>query len=437
MKKKYVKSLIGIGVNAMNKTVSLISKNFKNLDPKSLQEYLHAGGYLGLEKALASTPAQVIQEVKKSGLQGRGGAAYPTGRKWEQAAAVEGPRKIVICNADEGEPGTFKDRYLLQYDPFKIIEGMTIAAYAVGATEGYIYIREEYKKLQDQMKIVIASALEGGFLGDNILGTGLCFHIKVVSGAGAYVCGENSTLIESIEGKSGRPRIKPPYIKEKGLFGLPTLVNNVETFSVIPVIFEIGAEEYSKYGTEFSKGTKLISLCGNIQYPGTYEIPFGLTLREIIYDIGGGIRDGKKLKFLQLGGASGAILPASKIDIPYTYEDFEGNGLTIGSGAILIADETNKVVDYMKSVQDFFLHESCGKCTPCREGNRQLSKIINRFVSGTASIEDFQTVERFARVMKYCSFCGLGQTAPSALLSAIQHFPDEFYQQIHKVRKIM
>ena len=421
----------------MNKTVRLISKNFHEINPESLDEYILAGGYNGLKKALSGTPADVISAIKKSGLQGRGGAAYPTGRKWDQAASVKGDRKIVICNADEGEPGTFKDRYLLEYDPFKIIEGITLGAYAVGAKEGYIYIREEYKKLQERMKRVIKKAMSSGYLGENILDSNFSFTLHVFSGAGAYVCGENSTLIESMEGKSGRPRMKPPYIKEVGLFGLPTLVNNVETFCATSVIMDLGPEAFTKYGTKESPGTKLISLCGNINKPGCYEIPFGTTLREIVYDYGGGIRDGKELKFLQLGGASGAILPSSKLDIPYTYEDFEENDLSIGSGAILVADETNKIVDYMKSVGDFFLHESCGKCTPCREGVRQLTKIVNRFVNGTASIEDFKTIERFANVMKYCAFCGLGQTAPTALLTAIKYFPDEFYKSIDKVRKVM
>ncbi|MFZ5969649.1 MAG: complex I 51 kDa subunit family protein [Bacillota bacterium] len=420
----------------MDNTVSFISKNFQKINPESLDDYVASGGFAPLRKALSWSSTEVIGEVKKSGIQGRGGAAYPTGKKWEQASQVPGSPKVVICNADEGEPGTFKDRYLLEYDPLKIVEGMTIAAYAVGATEGYIYIREEYKKLQERMRKMIQAAEEKGYLGKNILGSDLTFHIKVVSGAGAYVCGENSTLIESIEGKSGRPRIKPPYIKEKGLFGLPTLVNNVETFSVIPVIFELGAEAYSKYGTSYSTGTKLVSVSGNVNKPGVYEIPFGLTLREIIYDIAGGIKDGKDLKFLQLGGASGAILPASLIDIKYTYEDFDAHDMSIGSGAILVADESNKIVDYMKSVGDFFLHESCGKCTPCREGTRQLAKIVNRFVNGTASVEDFKTVERFANVMMHCAFCGLGKTAPTALQSAMKHFPNEFYSQINKVHKI-
>lgn len=417
----------------MEKTVRLISKNFKCIDPESLEEYRKTGGYESLKKAMDRSPEEVIDAVTRSGLGGRGGAAYPTGKKWAQSAAVKGDRKAIICNADEGEPCTFKDRYVLEYDPYKIIEGMTIAAYTVGATEGYIYIREEYTRLQKRIKNVIKKALDEGLLGENILGKGLNFTINVISGAGAYVCGENSSLIESIEGRSGRPRIKPPYIKESGLFNLPTLVNNVETFAIVPVILSEGVDEYIKHGTEFSKGTKLISMAGNIKKPGVYEIPFGLTLREIIEDVGGGIPNGKKLKFLQIGGVSGPLIPEHLLDVRYCYEDLRKNHLSIGSGAILVADETNSVVDFIKSVQDFFFHESCGKCTPCREGNRQLTKIINRMVQCNATWEDFETVERFAVIMKHTSFCGLGKAAPTALISAIKHFPEEFQSHIEKV----
>lgn len=419
----------------MDRTVKIISKNFNKYDVESIDEYISLGGFTALKEGIKLGPKGIIEELKTSGLMGRGGAAYPTGKKWEQAAAIEGPCKAIICNADEGEPATFKDRHLLEFDPYKVIEGMTLAAYTVNGCEGYIYIREEYKHIHDKVRKAIEEATKHGFLGENILNSGHSFNIRVFSGAGAYVCGENSSLIESMEGKSGRPRIKPPYIKECGLYNLPTLVNNVESFAAAVSILEMGADEYIKYGTPHSKGTKLISLCGNINNPGAYEIPFGVTLREIVYDIGGGIKDNKELKFMQLGGASGAIVPESMLDLKYCYKDLKDNGIEIGSGAILVADESNKIVDFLKSVQDFFLHESCGKCTPCREGNRQLTKIINRFVAGTASIQDLKTVEKFGNVMKYASFCGLGKTAPTALLTAIKHFPVEFYQQIEKVRK--
>lgn len=420
----------------MTKSVSLISNNFKKIFPDSLEEYQRANGYKGLEKALSISTSEVIQAVEESGLRGRGGAAYPTGKKWGQAAAVEGPRKVIICNADEGEPGTFKDRYMLEYDPFKIIEGMTIAAYAVGANEGYIYIREEYKRLQHRMKNAIDLAKQNGYLGENILGKDLNFNIKVVSGAGAYVCGEGSSLIESMEGKSGRPRMKPPYIKECGYLNLPTLVNNVETFAVIPIIFSAKFEEYKSYGTSDSIGTKIISISGNVSRPGVYEVPFGVTLREIVFDIAGGIPKGRKVKFLQLGGASGPLVPENLLDVKYSYEDLKKHGLSIGSGAILVADETNSIIDYLKSVQDFFVHESCGKCTPCREGNRQISKIINRMSECNASWDDLETIERFATIMKHASFCGLGKAAPTALFSAVDYFREEIQQYIDKTANV-
>ncbi|MCG8540671.1 MAG: SLBB domain-containing protein [Clostridia bacterium] len=419
----------------MDRTVSIISKNFKKYNIESIDEYLSLGGFKALEKAFDLGPKGIINELNASGLRGRGGAAYPTGKKWEQASRVPGHRKVIICNADEGEPATFKDRYLLQYDPYKVIEGMIIAAITFNANEGYIYIREEYKYLHDKFRRAIQLSKEKGFLGENILNNGFNFDITVFSGAGAYVCGESTALIESMEGKSGRPRLKLNRTSEKGLYQLPTLANNVETLAAVTSILYTGGEEYGKYGTPSSRGTKLISLCGNVNRPGAYEVPFGVTLREIVYDIGGGIKEGKALKFLQLGGASGAIVPPSLLDLKYCYEELGNKGIDIGSGAVLVADETNRVVDFLKSVQDFFLHESCGKCTPCREGNRQITKILNRFVTGEGSVEDLKTIERFSNVMKYASFCGLGKTAPTALLSAIEHFPIEFYQQIHRVRK--
>ncbi len=412
----------------MTKTVSLLTKNFHRINPESIDDYLQAGGFTSLKKVMSMSVDDVITELKKSTLKGRGGAYFPTGLKWDLARKVQGVKKVVICNADEGEPCTFKDRHLLEYDPFRIIEGLMIAGYVFGADTGYIYIREEYEYLTKRMKKNVEKALEMGYLGENILDSGFDFKIKVVSGAGAYVCGEETSLIESIEGKSGRPRLRPPYV-ENGVFGLPTMVNNVETLSMVSLIFEIGADEYLKYGTNLSPGTKLISLAGNVLKPGAYEVPFGVTLREIIYDIGGGIKDRRKLKFIQLGGASGAIIPDSLLDTPYCHIELEKVGASIGSGAILVADDSNRIVDYLKSVQDFFLFESCGKCTPCREGNRQLSKIINRFAQDMANEKDFKTVERFATVMKLCSFCGLGKTAPTPLLTAIQHFSDEFYSQ--------
>jgi len=410
----------------MSKTVSFITENFGKYDPNSIDSYLSIGGFTATKKALAMSSGEIIDIAKKASVRGRGGAAYDTGRKWAQAAAVPGDDKVVICNADEGEPCTFKDRNILSKDPFRLLEGMIIAGYTVGAKNGYIYLREEYRHLRPLIKSAIQQSVDKGYLGDNILGSGFSFHIHLYSGAGAYVCGEGSTLIESIEGKSGRPRIKPPFIKECGLFQLPTLVNNVETLAIATAILQNGVEEYLKYGTPQCPGTKIISLAGNVKNPGAYEIPFGLTLREIIYDIGGGIPDGRELKIFQLGGASGRTGSAALLDTPYTYDDLHKYNLVVGSGGILVVDDRTRVIDFIKSIQDFFIHESCGKCTPCREGNRQIAKIIDRFVAGTQRPDDLETALRFANIMKNCAFCGLGETAQSSLLSAVEHFPEEF-----------
>lgn len=410
----------------MSKTVSFITENFGKYDPYSIDSYLSIGGFTAIKNALAMSSNDIIEIAKKAVVKGRGGAAYDTGRKWSQAASVPGDNKVVICNADEGEPCTFKDRNVIENDPFRLLEGMVIAGYTVGAQNGYIYLREEYRHLRSLIQNAIDRCMEKGYVGDNIMGSDFSFHIHLYSGAGAYVCGEGSTLIESIEGKSGRPRIKPPFIKECGLFLLPTLVNNVETLAIAAAVLQHGVDEYIKYGTPESPGTKIISLAGNVKNPGAYEIPFGLTLREIIYDIGGGIPDGHNLLLFQLGGASGKIGPASIIDTPYTYADLAKQGLVVGSGGVLVVDDRTRVIDFVKSIQDFFIHESCGKCTPCREGNRQIAKIIDRFVAGNPKPDDLNTAERFANIMSNCAFCGLGETAQSALLTAIKHFPQEF-----------
>jgi NADH-quinone oxidoreductase subunit F len=420
----------------MIKTVNLISKNFKHINPESLEDYVGAGGFESLKKIVEMTKEEIIDTVKASGLKGRGGAAYPTGIKFEQAAQEKAASKVIVCNADEGEPSTFKDRAILEYDPFRLIEGMIMSAFTVDADQGFIYIREEYPKLQRRMKSAVEAAAKAGYLGDNILGKGFDFHIKVVSGGGAYVCGEGTALSESIEGKAGRPRNKPPFIKQSGVFSLPTCLNNVETLSIIPLLFSDDGQKYVNLGTPESKGTKLISIAGNINNPGVYEIPFGLTLREIIYDIGGGIPDFKKFKFVQLGGASGAIAPEELLDVKYTYDDLWNNGLSVGSGAFLVADETNSIVDYMETVQGFFLHESCGKCAPCREGNRQLVKTIKRFVNKNGAEKDLEIMASLSRTMKSTSFCGLGKSCTAPLLSAMKYFKEEFNQCMKHEQKV-
>lgn len=410
----------------MDKTVSFITENFGKYDIHTIDSFIEIGGFKGLKRALSMKPVDVIASIKASGIQGRGGAAYDTGIKWKQAADVPGLDKVVICNADEGEPCTFKDRSMIEKDPFRLIEGMLIAGYSVGAAKGYIYLREEYHHLRRLLINAIDQSKAQNFLGQNIQGSNFSFDIMLYSGAGAYVCGEGSTLIESMEGKSGRPRIKPPYIKECGLFSKPTLVNNVETLVAAAAILKNGPEAFAKYGTAKSPGTKLISLAGNVKRPGAYEIAFGTTLREIIEDIGGGLEEGRTLILMQLGGASGSIAPASLLDTPYTYEDLEKCGLNVGSGGVLVVDDRTRIIDFIQSIQDFFIHESCGKCTPCREGNRQIGHIIDRYVKGVPRPDDLDTAKRFANIMNQCSFCGLGETAQSALLSAIKHYPEVF-----------
>lgn len=415
----------------MSKTIELLTANCGKIKPDSIEEYIKAGGYKGLEAALHMTPLDVIEEVRKSKLMGRGGAAYPTGTKWLQAYEIQKFPKYIVCNADEGEPGTLKDKYIMDGDPFKLIEGMTIAAFILKSESGQIYIRGEYKQSQKIMKAAIDAAVKAGYLGQNILGKNFNFNLEVISGAGAYVCGENSALVESAEGKAGRPRIKPPFIKNVGFRNMPTLLNNVETFACIPVILEKGGETYANYGTEFSGGTKIITLSGNVVNKGVYEVPFGITLRELIYDIGGGIPNGRKLKMVQMGGSSGACFTEKLLDTPLCYKTMKEKGITLGSGAILVVDDSNCIVDFAKCISEFFVHESCGKCTPCREGNKQLLNILEKFSSGKATKQDFVSIERIASTMKNGSFCGLGQTAATALTTCLKYFKEEFEAHIN------
>ncbi len=419
----------------MEKTVRFITENFDEYNPSSLESYEARTNFTAMDNAFKMGSDEIIDIMKIAAVRGRGGAEYDLARKWSQAREVKGDDKVIICNADEGEPCTFKDREIMSKDPFRLIEGMIICAFTVGAKRGYIYVREEYRHIQKQLNNVIAQCYEKGILGKNINGSGMDFDIFVYSGAGAYVCGEGSTLIESIEGKSGRPRIKPPFIKQAGLWLLPTCVNNVETLAAAAAIMQNGIDKYMEYGIEDCPGTKIICLAGNINNPGAYEIPLGLTLKEIIYDIGGGIPGGKELKFMQLGGASGRICPATLIDTPYTYSALGDIDMTVGSGGFLVVDEDTRVIDFIKGIQDFFIHESCGKCTPCREGNRQIAKIVDRMVAGEASEEDVETGKRFALIMKNSAFCGLGETAQAVMLSAMNHYMEELDGYIYENRK--
>jgi NADH-quinone oxidoreductase subunit F len=416
----------------MSKIVQLISKNCGKITPDSINEYIGVGGYGGLKKAITMKPIDIIEEIKKSKLRGRGGAAYPCGSKWEHLLHIEHGPKYIVCNADEGEPGTFKDKLLLSENPLLVIEGMTIAGYTFGSKDGYIYIRGEYLDIQRSFQNAIDNAVAEGYLGNNILGTGFEYNIHIVSGAGAYVCGENSALLNSIEGKPGRPRIKPPHLAEVGLFGKPTLVNNVETFSFIPIILRDGAESITRYGTEESKGTKLVCLSGNVVNRGVYEVPFGITLRELIYDIGGGIPSGRKFKMGHIGGSSGLCFSEEQLDLKLCYTDLKNHGLGIGSGAIVVLDDSQCVIDYLKATTEFFIHESCGKCTPCREGNRQMHILLSKFEEGTALKEDINIMKQLGNTMTFGSFCGLGQTAAKAVLSCHKYFMNEFEEHIYK-----
>jgi len=411
----------------MAATVSFITRRFGAYDPSSLASYEAAGGFQALRRALKMDGYDIAKILADNGIQGRGGAAYDMGKKWSQARDVKAPHKCVVCNADEGEPGTFKDRTLLQKDPFQLLEGMIIAGWSVQADNGYIYLREEYSHLRYSILSAIAQCERAGYLGDDILGSGFSYQIHLYSGAGAYVCGEGSALCESIEGKSGRPRMKPPFIKQCGAFHLPTCVNNVESLSLVPNVLMDDEGFYKAQGTPECPGTKIISVSGNVVRPGVYEIPFGITLREIIFDLAGGIPDGHSFRLAQLGGASGRIASIHELDTPYTYKDLRKAGLTpVGSGAVLVVDDRTSVLSFLQIIQQFFSHESCGQCTPCREGNRHIKLILDKMAAGTHTQEDLDHLRKFAEIMCVSSLCGLGETAQSALLSCMDRFPEVF-----------
>ncbi len=412
----------------MTKTVQLISGNCGRIMPDSVSDYLKVGGYEALRKAFSMTPEQIIDEVISAKLLGRGGAAYPAGSKWKQLLDVEHFPKYIVCNADEGEPGTFKDKLLLSQDPLRVIEGMTIAGYVFNSQDGYIYIRGEYREIQKVFQNAVDNAIKAGFLGDNIMGSGYSYTIHIMTGAGAYVCGENSALLNSIEGIVGRPRIKPPHLAEVGLYKMPTLVNNVETFANIPVIVLMGGEKFLGYGAEDCGGTKLVCLSGHAARRGVYEVPLGVSLRDIIYDpeLGGGLKNNKALKFFHLGGQSGPCGFPDQLNTPYAYKALRTIGLSVGSGAVVVMDDSVCIIEYLKGVTEFFIHESCGKCTPCREGNSRLHEILTRFTEGSATEQDLALLKRLSKTMTTASFCGLGQAATTALESCLKHALPEF-----------
>ncbi|MFZ5632763.1 MAG: NADH-ubiquinone oxidoreductase-F iron-sulfur binding region domain-containing protein [Bacillota bacterium] len=401
------------------------------INPEDIEEYIAAGGYFALEDCLnRRKPGQIIDDIKRSGLRGRGGGGFPVGLKWEAARAAEGPEKYVVCNADEGDPGAFMDRSILEGDPYSVLEAMTIAGYAIGAGEGYIYVRAEYPIAVGRLEKAIARAGEYGLLGDNILGSGFDFRIDIRLGAGAFVCGEETALLKSAVGLRGEPRPRPPYPAQCGLWGKPTLLNNVETFANIPEILTRGPDWYASIGTEKSKGTKVFSLAGKIVNTGLIEVPMGTTLRQIIFDIGGGIPNGKRFKAVQTGGPSGGCLPEKCLDTPIDYESLRSIGSIMGSGGLIVMDEDDCMVDISKFYLQFSQDESCGKCTPCRIGTKRMLEILERITEGKGEMEDLYELEDLSREVMDASLCGLGQTAPNPVLSTIRHFRDEYEAHI-------
>ena len=413
----------------------LVLKNCGHINPDSLEEYIGADGYEGLAKVLLTmTPEQVVEEMKKTGLRGRGGGGFPTGMKWGFCQKSPGPKKYIICNADEGDPGAFMDRSLLEGDPHAILEGMIIGAYAIGADEGYIYCRAEYPLAIKRLKQAIAQAEEAGLLGENILGTDFNCTIHIKEGAGAFVCGEETALMASIEGKRGMPRPRPPFPAVKGLWEKPSNINNVETFANVPYIFRVGAEEYAKLGTEKSKGTKVFALTGKINNTGLAEVPMGITMREIIFDIGGGIIGGKKFKAVQIGGPSGGCIPEQLLDTPVDYDSLIAAGAMMGSGGLVVMDEETCMVDVAKFFLNFTQSESCGKCTPCREGTKRMLEMLEKITDGKGEDGDIERLEKLASSIKAGALCALGQTAPNPILSTLRYFRDEYEAHIKEKR---
>ncbi len=411
--------------------VKIVMENSGIIDPERIEDYIAFGGYQALVKALTEmTPSEVIAEVSKSGLRGRGGAGYPTGLKWSTVAKATDTRKFVVCNADEGDPGAYMDRTVLESDPHRVLEGMAIAAYAVGAHHGYIYVRAEYPLAIKRLRTAIRQAERLNLLGNNILGTTFSFHVELRIGAGAFVCGEETALMASIEGKRGTPRPRPPYPAESGLWGSPTLINNVETFANIPPIIRNGGEWFAKIGTERSKGTKVFALAGRVNNTGLIEVPMGISLREIVFEIGGGIPEGKRFKAVQTGGPSGGCIPEQFLDLPVDYESLTQAGSIMGSGGMIVMDETSCMVDVAKFFVDFCMTESCGKCVPCRVGTAHMYELLRRITSGEGTEGDLTLLEELCDLVKHTSLCGLGQTAPNPVLSTLRYFRHEYEAHI-------
>ena len=424
-----VKKLDDLNFYKKQKRIAL--KNCGVIDPEQIDEYIAFDGYKALEKVLTSMkPDEVIDVISKSGLRGRGGAGFPTGKKWSFAKNEKSDQKYVICNADEGDPGAFMDRSILEGDPNCVLEAMAIAGYAIGANQGYIYVRAEYPIAVDRLKIAINQAREYGLLGKNIFNSGFDFDIDIRLGAGAFVCGEETALLESIEGKRGQPRVKPPYPASQGLFGKPTIINNVETLANVTKIILNGAEWFASIGTENSKGTKVFALGGNVNNVGLVEVPMGTTLREIVFDIGGGIPNGRKFKAAQTGGPSGGCIPAEHLDTPIDYESLSSIGSMMGSGGLIVMDDTKCMVDIARFYLDFTVSESCGKCTPCRIGTKRMLEILTRMCEGKGEADDLYKLELLANSIKKSAICGLGQTAPNPVLSTMKYFKDEYIEHV-------
>ncbi len=404
---------------------NILTKRFGKIDPLSIDDYIKEGGYKSLKKAIDMKGSYVIKELKVSELKGRGGAGFPMGIKMEAVQKALGEPKYIVCNADEGEPGNFKDRYLMENDPHQLIEGMVISAVSVGAKQGFIFIRGEYKNAARILETALEQARVKGYLGENILDSGHTFDIDVHKGAGSYVCGEEFALLASLEGRMGRSDYKPPFPTTNGLYDKPTLLNNVETLSNIPYIIEVGGAQYAKIGTPSSKGTKLVSLCGHVNKPGLYEVEFGTSIRKIINELGGGVK-GKKIKMVQLAGASGPLIPDSMLDLKLDYKEAAEKGLSFGSAAIIVMNETVDTLDILRRILEFFRHESCGKCTPCREGLIQTQILLDRFIDKKATQKDLDLLEVLIDTISISSICGLGQAAPTSIKTALKYFSDAF-----------
>ena len=415
------------------KQMRIVLRNCGLIDPEKIDEYIARDGYAALEKVLFEmTPDQVIEEMKISGLRGRGGAGFPTWMKWNFTKQVESDVKYIVCNADEGDPGAYMDRSTLEGDPHSVLEAMAIAGYTVGANQGFIYIRAEYPLAIKRLEIAMAQAREYGLLGQNILGSGFSFDIEIRLGAGAFVCGEETALLASIEGKRGMPTPKPPFPAVCGLWKKPTVINNVETWANVPVIITKGGKWFASIGTEKSSGTKVFALTGKIKNSGLVEVPMGTTLREIVYDIGGGIKGGKAFKAVQTGGPSGGVITAKMIDTPIDFDNLVAAGSMMGSGGMIVMDEDDCIIDVAKFYQEFCVEESCGKCSPCRIGTRKLYDILTKISEGKGTMEDLEQLKEIGEAMKRAALCGLGQTAPNPVLSSLHYFYDEYLEHINE-----